>query len=50
MAWLEEPIAHDDLAGNAQIARELKLPLQLGENFNGPQDLLRALEPAPATW
>lgn len=44
VAWLEEPIAHDDLEGNAQIARELELPLQLGENFNGPQDLLRALE------
>jgi mandelate racemase len=44
VAWLEEPIRHDDLAGNAQIARDLRLPLQLGENFNGPQGLLLALE------
>ena len=44
VAWLEEPIRHDDLAGNAEIARTLDLPLQLGENFDGPKDLLRALQ------
>jgi mandelate racemase len=44
VAWLEEPIRHDDLPGNAEIARALDLPLQLGENFDGPKDLLRALQ------
>jgi mandelate racemase len=44
VAWLEEPIRHDDLPGNAEIARSLDLPLQLGENFDGPKDLLRALQ------
>ena len=44
VAWLEEPIRHDDLRGNAEIARALDLPLQLGENFNGPQDMLQALD------
>ncbi len=44
VAWLEEPIRHDDLAGNAEIARTLDLPLQLGENFDGPKDLLRAVQ------
>lgn len=44
IAWLEEPIRHDDLAGNAHVAKELSLPLQLGENFDGPKDLLRALQ------
>jgi mandelate racemase len=44
VSWLEEPIRHDDLTGNADIARSLDLPLQLGENFNGPQDLFRALQ------
>jgi mandelate racemase len=43
VAWLEEPIRHDDLPGNAAIASALALPLQLGENFDGPKDLLRAL-------
>jgi mandelate racemase len=44
VAWLEEPIRHDDLPGNAEIAAALHLPLQLGENFDGPKDLLRALQ------
>jgi mandelate racemase len=44
VAWLEEPIRHDDLAGNAEIARALDLPLQLGENFDGPKALLQALQ------
>jgi mandelate racemase len=43
VAWLEEPIRHDDLEGNAAIARALDLPLQLGENFDGPKALLQAL-------
>lgn len=42
--WLEEPIRHDDDRGNAEIARALDLPLQLGENFNGPKDMEQALE------
>src|SRR5258708_34212199 len=41
--WLEEPIAHDDYAASAAIARELKVPIQIGENFNGPEGLLRAV-------
>jgi mandelate racemase len=41
--WLEEPIRHDDLAGNAAIARELALPVQIGENFDGPKDMANAL-------
>lgn len=41
--WLEEPTRHDDWAGNARIARELTVPLQIGENFNGPQGMADAL-------
>ena len=41
--WLEEPIAHDDYVASAAIARELKVPIQTGENFNGPEGLLRAV-------
>jgi mandelate racemase len=43
VSWLEEPIRHDDYAGNAAIARELALPVQLGENFNGPEAMAEAL-------
>jgi mandelate racemase len=41
--WLEEPIAHEDYEASAAVARELKVPLQIGENFNGPEGLLRAI-------
>lgn len=41
--WLEEPIAYSNLAGFAQLARELKTPIQLGENFYGPRALYQAL-------
>src|SRR6266852_3820016 len=41
--WLEEPIAHEDYEASAAIARELKVPLQIGENVNGPEGLVRAI-------
>ena len=41
--WLEEPIRHDDYAGNAAIARDLALPVQIGENFDGPKAMEEAL-------
>jgi mandelate racemase len=42
--WLEEPIRHDDHAGNAAIAAALDLPVQIGENFNGPEAMMHALD------
>ena len=42
--WFEEPIAYDNLAGYAQIARELKTPVQLGENFYGPRAVFEAIQ------
>jgi mandelate racemase len=41
--WFEEPIVYDNIAGYAQLARELKTPVQLGENFYGPRALFQAL-------
>ncbi len=41
--WLEEPIAYDDLAGYARLTRELRTPVQLGENFYGPRALAHAV-------
>jgi mandelate racemase len=43
-AWLEEPIRHDDIAGNARIAAEGRVPLQIGENFNGVEAMAAVLE------
>jgi mandelate racemase len=42
--WIEEPIVYDNFDGFAQLAAELKTPIQIGENFYGPRDLLRALQ------
>ncbi|HEX9183119.1 MAG TPA: enolase C-terminal domain-like protein [Burkholderiales bacterium] len=42
--WLEEPITYNDLDGYAQLTRELRTPVQLGENFYGPRELSRALQ------
>lgn len=41
--WFEEPILYDQFAGYAELARRLKTPIQLGENFYGPEDLSRAV-------
>ncbi|HEX8168329.1 MAG TPA: enolase C-terminal domain-like protein [Beijerinckiaceae bacterium] len=43
VTWLEEPIRHDDYAGSAAVARELDLPVQIGENFDGPKAMEEAL-------
>lgn len=42
--WFEEPIVYDNLAGYAQLRRELKTPVQLGENFYGPRDMHKAVQ------
>ena len=44
LAWIEEPLVYDNLRGCAQLARELKTPIQIGENFYGPRALYTALE------
>jgi mandelate racemase len=43
LAWIEEPVRHDDDAGNAALARELTTPIQIGENFDGPAAMADAL-------
>jgi mandelate racemase len=42
--WLEEPVRHDDYAGAARLTRELKTPVQIGENFSLPAGMEFALE------
>jgi mandelate racemase len=43
LAWIEEPIEHDDYAGCARIARELATPIQIGENFAGVNAMATAI-------
>ena len=48
--WLEEPIRHDDYAGYAQLVRELKTPIQIGENFSLPTAMAAALAAGAADY
>jgi mandelate racemase len=41
--WIEEPVRHDDYSGNAEVAAALSTPVQIGENFSGPQAMSAAL-------
>jgi mandelate racemase len=43
LLWIEEPIRADDFDGNAHVARALSTPLQIGENFMGPEQMAQAL-------
>ncbi|HZQ61158.1 MAG TPA: enolase C-terminal domain-like protein [Casimicrobiaceae bacterium] len=44
LAWIEEPTRADDFAGNARIAQALDTPVQIGENFMGPEQMAQALQ------
>ncbi len=48
--WLEEPIRHDDYAGAAALARELKVPIQIGENFSEASAMAAALAAGAADY
>jgi mandelate racemase len=48
--WLEEPIRHDDYVGAAKLARELKVPIQIGENFSLPAAMTAAVEQHAADY
>jgi len=48
--WLEEPIRHDDYAGNATLVRELETPIQIGENFSESSAMAVALAAGAADY
>jgi mandelate racemase len=50
ITWLEEPIRHDDYVGNAELARALKTPIQIGENFSLPAAMETALAAGAADY
>jgi len=43
VTWIEEPTRADDFAGNAKVTREVATPIQIGENFMGPEQMAQAL-------
>src|SRR5581483_8442065 len=43
VSWIEEPVRADDFAGCSRLAREIATPIQIGENFMGPEQMQQAL-------
>jgi mandelate racemase len=43
IAWIEEPIRHDDFRNCAELASALATPIQIGENFSPPEQMLEAI-------
>ena len=41
--WIEEPIRADDFSGCSRVRSEVETPIQLGENFMGPEQMAQAL-------
>jgi L-alanine-DL-glutamate epimerase and related enzymes of enolase superfamily len=41
--WVEEPTVADDFAGHAQISRETRTPIQIGENWWGSHDMAKSI-------
>ena len=44
LIWVEEPTLAHDYEGHAMIAREVRVPIQCGENWWGSQDLRHAID------
>jgi len=43
VAWIEEPIRHDDFRNCAELAATLATPIQIGENFSLPEQMGEAI-------
>jgi mandelate racemase len=41
--WIEEPIRADDFSGCSQVQQAIHTPIQIGENFMGPEQMAQAL-------
>ena len=43
ITWVEEPTLQEDYAGHARIRKQVRLPIQMGENWCGPDEMAKAL-------
>ncbi len=50
VCWIEEPVRADDFAGCHRIRQEVKTPIQIGENFMGPEQMAQALAAGAADY
>jgi mandelate racemase len=50
LTWIEEPTLAHDYQGHAHIAREIRTPIQCGENWWGVQDMRHAIDARAADY
>lgn len=43
VSWVEEPTLQEDCVGHARIRQSVAVPVQMGENWFGPDDMHKAL-------
>lgn len=43
ISWVEEPTLQEDYAGHARVRQSVAVPVQMGENWCGPDDMHKAL-------
>jgi mandelate racemase len=48
--WIEEPVRHDNYAGCAKVALEVKTPIQIGENLLSTFEMQKAIEAKAAEY
>ena len=48
--WFEEPIVYDNYEGCAQIARDMKTPIQIGENLLNSFEMQKAIDAMAAEY
>ena len=48
--WIEEPIRHDNYAGCARVASEVKTPIQIGENLLNTAEMQKAIDAKAAEY
>jgi mandelate racemase len=42
--WIEEPVRADDFEGCGKVADAVETPIQIGENFMGPEQMAQAID------
>jgi mandelate racemase len=43
VSWIEEPVRADDFSGCSSVRKEIRTPIQIGENFMGPEQMAQAI-------
>jgi mandelate racemase len=50
VCWIEEPVRADDFSGCREIRQAIHTPIQIGENFMGPEQMAQALAAGAADY